>query len=218
MPPALRLLEPRGMPTLGRDSRRLSAARATVAGAFLVLACALAQPGAADPPREVPIGGRLPDISLRGLNSPTRSLAQYRGRPLLINVWASWCGPCMEEMASLERLAWLEPRIPFAVIGISTDDYRDRALAVLRRSNATISHFIDHDLQMESILGASHIPLTVLVDADGRVLDKIYGARQWDDSESLQLLTRTFGGRRMAPGPSAPLLRSMRSGYAPASD
>lgn len=150
---------------------------------------------AAVTPAEVPVGGMLPDTLLQGLNGPARRLAQYRGRPLLINVWASWCGPCVEEMPSLERLAWLDGRVPFALIGVSTDDYASNALAFLRRSNATISHFIDHDLVMETMLGAHQIPLTVLVDADGRIRDKIHGAQEWDAPESLRRIARAFGGQ-----------------------
>ena len=156
---------------------------------------------ASDVPAEVRIGGVLPDVVLKGLNGPSRRLAQYRGWPMLINVWASWCGPCVEEMASLERLAWREDRVPFVLIGISTDDYPDRALAFLNRANATISHYIDHDLQMESLLGASKIPLTVLVDARGRVVDRIYGARQWDSPESMQLIARALGPKKTGGSP-----------------
>jgi hypothetical protein len=53
------------------------------------------------------------------------------------------------------------------VIGISTDDYIDKALAYLRQSNATINHYLDRQLEMENMLGATHLPLTVLVDAKG---------------------------------------------------
>jgi thiol-disulfide isomerase/thioredoxin len=178
------------------------AARFTVAQAIAVL---LLWPGSAVPaaaangtPGEVPIGGILRHATLQGLNGPSRTLAQYRGRPLIINVWASWCGPCVEEMASLERLAWQEDRMPFSMIGISTDDYPERARAVLDRSHASIRHFIDHDRQMENMLGASTIPLTVLVDAQGRVIDKIHGARQWDSAESIRLIGRAFGLRHPA--------------------
>lgn len=153
-------------------------------------------PGGALTRGEVPVGGILRDAPLQGLNGPSRRLAQFRGRPLLINVWASWCGPCIEEMASIERLAWLDGRPPFAMIGVSTDDDPEPALAFLRRSNATISHFIDQALQIETMLGAARIPLTVLVAADGRVLEKIYGAREWDDPASLRLLERAFGRAR----------------------
>jgi thiol-disulfide isomerase/thioredoxin len=156
----------------------------------LLLCIAIANPSAANTPGEVPIGAHLPDATLQGLNGPPRHLTSFRGRPLLINVWASWCGPCKEEMASLERLAWREQY--FAIIGISTDDYADRASSLLKGTNATISHFIDHDLQLENMLGASKLPLTVLVDADGRILRKIYGARQWDGPDALRLIDETF--------------------------
>ncbi len=146
----------------------------------------------ADTPGEVPIGGTLPEATLRGLNGPSRSLSVFRGRPLIINVWASWCGPCQAEMASFERLAWRTDARSFAIIGISTDDDRDQAERLLQNTNATISHFIDAGLQMEHMLGASRLPLTVLIDADGRVVNRIYGAREWDQAETLRLIEEAF--------------------------
>jgi len=101
---------------------------------------------------EIPVGGIIREATLVGLNGPSRKLSAYRGRPLIINVWASWCGPCRQEMASLERLAW-------------------------RNSSA----------------------LTLLIDADGRVLKKIYGARQWDSEDALRLIDSAFTGSRRAP-------------------
>jgi len=95
-------------------------------------------------------------------------------------------------MASLERLAWRDTRNHFAIIGISTDDDVDAAKALLTNTHATISHFIDHALILENMLGASQLPLTLLVDRDGRVLQRIYGARQWDSEESLRLIDESF--------------------------
>jgi thiol-disulfide isomerase/thioredoxin len=161
--------------------------------AVLAVCFAVVPPTAfATTPGEIPIGGTLRGATLQGLNGPLRSLSAYRGRPLIINVWASWCGPCKQEMASLERLAWRDQQQYFAIIGISTDDYADRAKDLLNMTNATISHFIDHDLLMENMLGASQLPLTVFVDADGRVLGRIYGARQWDSADALHLIDATF--------------------------
>ena len=158
----------------------------------LLLCLSLAIPAAHANDRAVPIGGMLPDAALHGLNGPSRSLGSFRGKPLIINVWASWCGPCRQEMASLERLAWHDQARNFAIIGVSTDDDAAQAAQMLKNVNATISQFIDRDLQMENMLGASRLPLTVLVAADGRVLDKIYGARQWDSAESLRLIDAAF--------------------------
>ena len=69
---------------------------------------------------------------------------------------------------------------------------------MLKATNATISHFIDRRLQLENMLGASTLPLTVLVDADGRVVDKIHGAKQWDGREAATLIGNAFR-RRPAP-------------------
>jgi thiol-disulfide isomerase/thioredoxin len=163
---------------------------------FLLLLVALgsAAPLAAfaETPADIKIGQVLPDAMLKGLNGHSRNLSEFRGRPLLINVWASWCGPCKQEMASLDRLAWSELAHKFDVIGISTDDDPSQAGGWLARSHSTISHFIDTRREMENLLGASRIPLTVLVGADGRVLDKIYGAREWDTPQALQMLRSTF--------------------------
>ena len=73
-------------------------------------------------PGEVPAGGQLREAQLQPLFGKPRKLSEYRGKPLLINVWASWCGPCRQEMGSLDRLA-RRYGDQFVVIGISTDDY-----------------------------------------------------------------------------------------------
>jgi len=160
----------------------------------LMLMATPAVGAAADAPAPVAVGRLLPDVVMAGLNGPHRSLSSYRGHPLIINVWASWCGPCRAEAASLERLAWGEAGSRYVVIGISTDDDRDAALNWLRHSNATVSHYIDSRLTLEHMLGASSIPLTVLVDAGGRVVARFPGARQWDSVESIRTIERAFAG------------------------
>ena len=173
---------------------------------ILVLTALVAALGAApaEPaltPGEVEVGQHLRDATMRGLNGPPKKLSEFRGKPLIINVWASWCGPCRQEMASLDRLAWLDLAREFNIIGISTDDYPERALAWLSDSHATISQFIDSKLQMENMLGASRLPLTVLVSADGRVLEKIYGAREWDSPDAQRLIRQAF---RVTAPPATP--------------
>jgi thiol-disulfide isomerase/thioredoxin len=171
-----------------------------------LILCVLGMPGRtlAAPAAAVQIGDTLRAARLQGLNGPSRNLSEFRGRALIINVWASWCGPCRAEMASLERLAWRDEGRAFAIIGISTDDFPEQASEWLKHSNATISHYIDRELQMEHMLGASSLPLTVLVDRDGRVLDKVYGARQWDSPESIALLSKTFRNQKPLMGPNHP--------------
>jgi thiol-disulfide isomerase/thioredoxin len=180
---------PHSMSSLRRSLLAALAVLAATAGTVAPRAARAA--GAA-----VPIGEVLPDVVMRGLNGPDRRLSTYRGRPLLINVWASWCGPCRQETASLERLAWQASPVPFTVVGISTDDYRDKALRWLAASNATINHYIDRQLELETMLGASQLPLTVIVDANGRVLTRVYGAREWDSPDAKALIQRTLTGTR----------------------
>ena len=147
-------------------------------------------------PAPVAVGRHLPDVVMAGLNGPRRSLASYRGRPLIINVWASWCGPCRAEAASLERLASSKAGSRYVVIGISTDDDRTAALTWLRYSKAKLSHYIDSgpSWTLEHPPPPSSIPVTVLVDAGGRVVARFPGARQWDSVESIQMIERAFAG------------------------
>jgi thiol-disulfide isomerase/thioredoxin len=130
------------------------------------------------------VGASLREASMHGLNGPDRRLSQYRGKPLLINVWASWCGPCRAEMGSLERLAWQDQGKRFTVIGISTDDSEPAAKRYLQSANATLNHYLDRALELENMLGAERLPLTLLVDGKGRVLARYYGAREWDNADA----------------------------------
>jgi thiol-disulfide isomerase/thioredoxin len=161
--------------------------------ALLVSLAGAAAPAFAKTPGEVEVGEFLRDSPMQGLSGPSRLLSDYRGKPLIINVWASWCGPCREEMGSLQRLSRRYGGKQFNVIGISTDDHMDRAVLFLKRTNTTFSNFIDTRLMLEHMLGAERLPLTLLVDAQGRVLAKFYGAKDWDGPEALAVISRAFG-------------------------
>ncbi len=179
--------------------RRIAAGVLAWIGLYPLCAIASPPPGTMDTP--VAIGRALPDVQMEGINGPARSIKSFAGRRLVINVWASWCGPCRAEAASLERFAWSEQGQPYTVVGISTDDDREAAARWLRQSNATLSHFIDRRLVLERLLGASTIPLTVLVDEQGRVVARVRGARAWDTVESSRLVEREFSRSRTATRP-----------------
>ena len=144
-------------------------------------------------PGEVEVGAYLREAPLYGFAGDFRKLSELRGKPLIINVWASWCGPCREEMASLERLSRRYGGKQFNIIGISTDDNMDAAAAFLRRYKVTFDNYHDRKLLLENMLGADTLPLTLLVDAKGRVLKKIHGSQDWDGAEALQLIGKTMG-------------------------
>jgi thiol-disulfide isomerase/thioredoxin len=148
-------------------------------------------------PGEVGVGGYLREAKLNGLNGKTKKLADFKGKPLIINVWASWCGPCRAEMGSLERLAHRYNGKEFNVIGISIDDYHNRAAAFIKDTEVTFENFIDKRLLLENMLGANIVPLTVLVDADGRVLEKVRGPREWDSPDIIAAIGKVFRIRLM---------------------
>ena len=143
-------------------------------------------------PGEVEIGGYLREATLQGLNGKSKRFADYKGKPLIINVWASWCGPCRSEMDSLQRLAQRYNGREFNVIGISTDDDGNAAAAFLKSAKVTFANYIDSKVFLENMLGANHIPLTVFVDANGRVLEKARGAYEWDNPASVEAIGQVF--------------------------
>jgi Thiol-disulfide isomerase and thioredoxins len=143
-------------------------------------------------PGEVDEGSVLREAPLYGFSGDYRKLSELRGKPLIINVWASWCGPCRAEMGSLERLSRRFGGKQFNIIGISTDDNASTAATFLRQSKVTFDNYHDRNLLLESMLGADTIPLTVLVDAQGRVVRKVRGSREWDSPEALDLIGKAF--------------------------
>jgi len=142
-------------------------------------------------PGEVPVGDILLDLPMQGLTGSSMKLSAYRGKPLVINVWASYCSPCLAEMASLERLKQRNTKY-LNVIGISIDDYADRANAFLQKANTTFPHYIDYQLKLENMLGANTIPLTLFIDEQGRVLHKVRGARDWDSPDITRAIDKMF--------------------------
>jgi thiol-disulfide isomerase/thioredoxin len=143
-------------------------------------------------PGEVDVGSVLREAPLYGFAGDYRRLSELRGKPLIINVWASWCGPCRAEMGSLERLSRRFGGKQFNIIGISTDDDANAAAAFLRQSKITFDNYLDRNLVLENMLGADSIPLTILIDAQGRVLRKIRGSKEWDSPQSLELIAKAF--------------------------
>ncbi len=163
--------------------------------ALFVLIAALGATSARATPGEVEVGGTLREAPMYGFAGDFRKLSEYRGKPLVINVWASWCGPCRMEMGSLERLFRRVNGRQFNIVGVSTDDDARAAMRFILQSGITFDNYLDNKLTLENMLGASSIPLTVLVDAQGRVVMKIRGAREWDSPESLALIAKALGVR-----------------------
>jgi len=142
----------------------------------------------ADTPGEVKVGSFLRSVKMQGLNVNDKQLNDYRGQPMIINIWASWCGPCRAEMQSLEKLANKYDKKQFNLIGISTDDYRNRALDLIDQTKITFDNYIDKKLVLENMLGANRIPLTLLIDKNGKVLKKFHGSLVWDNPKMIEII------------------------------
>lgn len=132
--------------------------------------------GATDTPQS------LPEIRfVDGAGAP-RSLTDFRGRVILLNVWATWCAPCREEMPALDRLQASLGGPGFEVVALSID--RGGVHFVKRFYEELGLHalgiYIDENAEALSKLGAVGIPLTLLVDRDGRELWRVLGPREWD--------------------------------------
>ena len=98
-------------------------------------------------------------------------------------------------MGSIERLYQRYGSKGFNVVGISTDDDQAAAAKFVRISGVTFPNYIDRNLVLENLLGADRLPLTVLVDGEGRVLAKYYGAKEWDSPQAQAIISKAFGLR-----------------------
>lgn len=117
----------------------------------------------------MPIPGGLPDVTLGCLgHGPTVRLATIRG-PAVINVWASWCAPCQQEMPSLQR-AHREQGGRIHFIGVNTRDLRGSALGFLGAEHVSYEQLFDPQATLAARLAAPGLPMTVAIDTSGRIV------------------------------------------------
>jgi len=124
----------------------------------------------------------LPELNfVDGAGAP-RSLTDFRGRVILLNVWATWCVPCREEMPALDRLQAMLGGPDFEVVALSID--RGGVFAVKsfyeELDVRALRIYVDGSGEALTKLGAVGIPLTLLVDRDGRELWRVVGPAEWD--------------------------------------
>ncbi|MEI2456712.1 TlpA disulfide reductase family protein [Lysobacter firmicutimachus] len=124
-------------------------------------------------------GAAVPSLTLPGLDGRPLSLPQaYAGRPLLVNLWASWCGPCIKEMPELDRYARSQDGSGVQVIGIALDD-RDSVAAFLQRVPVGYPILLDapgpRDAGVRWGNPKGVLPYTVLIGADGTLLKQRIG-------------------------------------------
>ena len=166
--------------------------------AGLLVAVALLAACGGDPGNVQPgAGAQLPQVALTSLRAeaPTTTAA-LRGDALIINFWATWCGPCRREMPSLERLSRRLAPHRVRVIGVTVDQDLNLAREFVRAHGLTFPNYVDgHEKTLQSALRVRALPETLLVNADGAIAARIAGARDWDGAEGIRLLERGFGLR-----------------------
>jgi thiol-disulfide isomerase/thioredoxin len=166
----------------GRIAGRLRcAAMLSFAAATLFFNCAC-QERAAFP--QVAAGQPFPQIMLARLaDAQPVTPESWRGRNIVLNIWATWCEPCRKEMPSLERLARESSGDP-VVIGIATDSDLNLAREFVLRYGITFQNLSDPEGRAtRDALGIKTLPETFLIDANGVILARISGAREWSGAE-----------------------------------
>ena len=130
-------------------------------------------------------GEIFPSMQLSDLQASPVSVGQAN-KVRIINIWATWCGPCRHELPSLQRLSNKLDQSRFQVVGVSIDDDEHRVREYLNEKKIHYANFIDMDMSIANdILGVRIFPSTYLVRADGSIADIIEGWREWDSPEML---------------------------------
>jgi thiol-disulfide isomerase/thioredoxin len=139
-----------------------------------------------DPPRE------LPDLRFIDGAGRSTSLADFRGRLVLLNLWATWCVPCRREMPALDRLQATLGKEQFIVLPLSIDRggvppverfYEELGLK-------TLGVFVDQSGASTGKLATTGVPTTLLIDREGREVGRLLGAAEWDSPEAIALIHR----------------------------
>ena len=132
----------------------------------------------------------LPDISFAGGNGETKSLSDWQGKVVLLNIWATWCVPCREEMPALDRLQSDLGGEDFDVVAINIDrGSSDKPQRFLAETGAThLPLYTDPSGRLFSRLKAIGMPTTLLLDREGREIGRLVGPADWDAPEALALI------------------------------
>jgi peroxiredoxin len=110
-----------------------------------------------------------PDFTLRTMNGPNLRLAEQRGRVVMVNFWATWCGPCRQEMPQLDRLYQKYKSSGFVLLGVNVDDDARKAGDVAAKLGITFPVLLDTDKAVSKLYDLSTMPSTVIIDRDGKV-------------------------------------------------
>ena len=153
-------------------------------------------------------GFPAPDFALRDLQGRTHRLAEFRGRVVFLNVWATWCPPCRMEMPSMEQLHRRLQGKEFVMLAVSEDE--DGPAVVQRfidQLGLTFPVLMDPDGIVPGRYGVTGYPETFIIDREGRVIKHTIGPEDWNSEPSYQYFTRLLDagqGSTQAAGDTAP--------------
>ena len=125
----------------------------------------------------------------------SHTLDDFHGKFILLNVWATWCPPCKEEMASLNHLAQIYEKKDLTIMPISIDVSGTSAVRYFykRLGLNELPIYLDPSKKVMDALRVTGIPTTLLINRDGLEIARVVGAAQWDAPESLQRISELIG-------------------------
>jgi thiol-disulfide isomerase/thioredoxin len=175
----------------------ITSAPAALAGQRTPLTGSVTDFNRIDPPLPAP-GDAFKDSAGRSLH-----LADFRGKVVLLNIWATWCGPCQAEMGSLDRLEAALGGADFIVLPVSIDRNGGPAVALFynARDLTHLGVYLDAKSALADRMGIDGVPTSFVIDRDGRMVGKLVGATDWDTPEALALLRGYI--KKDAPAPAA---------------
>ena len=114
-------------------------------------------------------GQVAPDFALKSSTGENLRLSEYRGDVVMINFWATWCGPCRQEMPLLDELYTRYERVGFSLLGVNIDDDSRRAMQMIEDLGVSFPVLFDARKEVSELYEVEAMPVTVLVDREGNV-------------------------------------------------
>jgi thiol-disulfide isomerase/thioredoxin len=126
----------------------------------------------------------------------TTALASHRGKPVLINFWASWCPPCREELPDLQRFANDEKTRGLVVLTVAVADQRKAVADLLRDLGVDLPVVFDPDQSISRVWGAYGLPTSVLLDRRHRIRYRALGVVDWQDEPTREAVAKVISATR----------------------